>query len=41
MKNNKPIIELSIHITFDLKDGEIKIIQLKKNKTFLSKENLF
>ena len=35
-KNKSPNIALSGHIIFDLKDGEIKITQLIKNKIFLS-----
>ena len=35
-KNKRPNIALSGHIILDLKEGEIKITQLIKNKIFLS-----
>ena len=35
-KNKRPSIALSGHIEFALKEGEIKIIQLKTSKIFLS-----
>ena len=38
-KSNKPNIELSTQIILALNDGDKKIIQLNKNKIFLSTEN--